>query len=120
MVERGAVASELEQLGEWFHNLHLPCGVETALAQARWARQHMQLERPPVFRKLSVYRLSELAGEATNWWAANEACARAMLRSSGFDMVDTPGHETWWCRAGEVDPDVRAKLAEVLAGRLTG
>lgn len=253
MAERGAVTSELEQLGEWFHNLHLPDGVETApghplgdfpakkwqqirhavpadlsgwrvldvgcnagyysftlaergaevvgvdideryLAQARWAAQHMAVDRPPEFHKLSVYRLGELEGrfdlvwfmgvayhlrhpllaldiirsldprylmfqtmtfpdvrvrrvprefplreryrigapgwpklgfiehslaeDETNWWAANASCAHAMLRSSGFEVLDSPEHETWWCRATEVNPAVRAELGEVVPGSL--
>lgn len=251
MLDRGTVTAELAELGEWFHNLHLPGGVETAprhplgdfpsrkwqairhvvpsdlagwhvldvgcnagyysfvlaergaevvgvdvdehyLAQARWASRHMSLERPPVFRNLSVYRLRELEGrfdlvwfmgvayhlrhpllaldiiralnpryllfqtmtfpdacscrvpqdfplreryrialpgwpslgfierslaeDPTNWWAANETCARAMLRSSGFEILDSPDHETWWCRSAEVDAAVRSELDEVFPG----
>lgn len=249
--ERSTLLSEAEQLGGWFHNLHLPCGLQTAprhplgdfprkkwdrirrtlpedltgwrvldvgcnagyysfalaargaevvgvdvderyLKQARWASHHMQLERPPVFRKLSVYRLHELDGrfdlvwfmgvayhlrhpllaldiirslnprhlmfqtmtfpdvnscrvpsdfplderyriaspgwpklgfiehslaeDVTNWWAPNAACARAMLRSSGFEVLDAPENETWWCRSADVDRAVSLELDEVLRG----
>lgn len=248
MVDRASVNSEVEQLGEWFHNLHLPGGIETApghplgdfparkwrhlertvpsdlrgwrvldigcnagyysfalatrgaevvgvdideryLAQARWAQTQLSLERPPEFRKLSVYRLHELGGgfdlvwfmgvayhlrhpllaldivrsmaprylmfqtmtfpdappprvpddfplverdrlaapgwpklafiehrlaeDDTNWWAANDACARAMLRSAGFEVLESPLHETYWCRAGQVAGGVSAELDEV-------
>src|SRR5690606_32462853 len=127
MDERGTVAAEVRRLGDWFHNLHLPDGVETApdhplgdfparkwervrhvvpddlsgwrvldvgcnagfysfalaargaevlgvdideryLAQARWAMQHMRSERPPTFRRLSVYRLRELDGPFDLVW----------------------------------------------------
>lgn len=249
MIDRTSVNSEVRQLGEWFHNLHLPGGVETApehplgdfparkwrqvervvpadlrgwrvldigcnagyysfalaargaevvgvdideryLAQARWASTQLNLERPPEFRKLSVYRLQELGGgfdlvwfmgvayhlrhpllaldlvrsleprylmfqtmtfpdappaavpedfplmerdrlavpgwpklafiehrlaeDGTNWWAANDACARAMLRSAGFDVLESPLHETYWCRAAQVAGRVSAELDEVL------
>lgn len=253
MEETGTVVAEVRRLGEWFHNLHLPGGIETApahplgdfparkwerirhvvphdlsgwrvldvgcnagyysfalaergaevvgvdidehyLAQARWASSLIGPERPPVFRRLSVYRLPELEGrfdlvwfmgvayhlrhpllaldivrslsprylmfqtmtfpdvaacrvpldfplderyriarpgwpklgfiehslaeDATNWWAANEACARAMLRSSGFEVLEAPEHETFWCESAPVAPAVRAELDEV-AGRAT-
>jgi tRNA (mo5U34)-methyltransferase len=244
--------SDLAQFGEWFHNLHLPGGVETAphhplgdfparkwrriegnlpadlggwrvldigcnagfysfaltargaevvgvdvdercLAQARWASGQLGLTRPPSFRKLSVYRLRELDGgfdlvwfmgvayhlrhpllaldivrslsprylmfqtmiwpdeaacdvprnfalterdriatpgwpklgfiedrladDPTNWWVANDACAHAMLRSSGFEVLDCPEHETYWCRRAEVDAAVRGELDEVVRVR---
>ncbi len=252
MNERASVALEVRQLGEWFHNLHLPGGIETApdhplgdfparkwhhlqdtvpadltgwrvldvgcnagyysfalaargaevlgvdiddryLAQARWASTQMGLERPPQFRRLSVYRLGELGGgfdliwfmgvayhlrhpllaldivrsleprylmfqtmtfpdtsplevpadfplmdrerlaapgwpklafiehrlaaDSTNWWVANDAGARAMLRSSGFEVLECPLHETWWCRAGERAGAVCAELDEVVRAR---
>src|SRR5690606_24013426 len=47
-----------------------------------------------------------VAGDPTNWWVANDACARAMLRSSGFEILDTPGDETYWCRATDVSDAV--------------
>jgi len=253
MVEREAIALELAQLGDWFHNLHLPGGVETApehplgdfparkwrrvrhcvpvdltgwrvldigcnagfysfalaargaevlgvdidaryLAQARWAGRHFKLDHPPVFRELSAYRLGELegpfdlvwfmgvayhlrhpllaldivrvlsprylmfqtmtypdaasadipadfslterrrvaapgwpklgfieqrlAGDPTNWWAANDACAQAMLRSSGFSVLESPEHETYWCRRAAVDDAVTHELETVMRGRI--
>src|SRR5690606_35023864 len=41
---------------------------ERYLAQARWAMQHMRSERPPTFRRLSVYRLRELDGPFDLVW----------------------------------------------------
>jgi tRNA (mo5U34)-methyltransferase len=43
----------------------------------------------------------ELAGDPTNWWAPTTACAEAMVRSAGLDVVSRPGHEFWVCRRGE-------------------
>lgn len=249
------VVAEARRLGEWFHNLHLPGGIETApghplgdfparkwerirhvlpddlsgwrvldvgcnagfysfalaargadvvgvdiddryLAQARWAAQRMQLANPPRFRKLSVYRLFELgarfdlvwfmgvayhlrhpllaldvvrsleprrlmfqtmtfpdaeaarvprdvplderyrlaragwpklafiehcvAGDATNWWAGNRACARAMLRSAGFEVLASPEPETSWCRTAALDEAVREELAAVIGAQCAG
>ncbi len=38
------------------------------------------------------------AGDQTNWWVPNRACAEAMLRSSGFDILSHPEEETYVCR----------------------
>ena len=250
-----SIESELEKLGKWFHNLHLPGGIETApkhplgdfprrkwrkvhkclpsdlggwrvldigcnagyysfalaergaevigvdvdaryLEQARWASNRLQLDNPPVFRQLSVYQLygdaeisgssfdliwfmgvlyhlrhpllaldivrslsprylmfqtmsfpdapatpvpqdfglarrkliaapgwpklgfieRSLAGDPTNWWAANDACAEAMLRSSGFEVLECPEHETYWCSSRDIQDSVRAELCSVMRG----
>jgi tRNA (mo5U34)-methyltransferase len=36
--------------------------------------------------------------DPTNWWIPNRACAEAVLRSSGFKVVDTPEPEVFICR----------------------
>jgi tRNA (mo5U34)-methyltransferase len=38
------------------------------------------------------------AGDGTNWWFPNRACAEAMLRSAGFRVVDHPEDEVFVCR----------------------
>ncbi|HEX8231964.1 MAG TPA: TIGR04290 family methyltransferase [Caulobacteraceae bacterium] len=38
------------------------------------------------------------AGDPTNWWAPNAACSAAMLRSSGFEIVEHPEVEVFLCR----------------------
>jgi tRNA (mo5U34)-methyltransferase len=38
-----------------------------------------------------------LAGDATNWWAPNDACVAALLRSSGLEIISRPGHEIYLC-----------------------
>jgi len=40
---------------------------------------------------------NELAGDPTNWWAADAACVEAMLRSTGMCITARPGHEFWVC-----------------------
>jgi tRNA (mo5U34)-methyltransferase len=40
----------------------------------------------------------DLAGDPTNWWAPDAACVEAMLRTSGMEVVASPGHEIWVCR----------------------
>ncbi|MFC7538027.1 TIGR04290 family methyltransferase [Sphingomonas sp. GCM10030256] len=41
------------------------------------------------------------AGDPTNWWAPNEACSAAMLRSAGFDIVAHPESEVFLCRTSD-------------------
>ena len=39
------------------------------------------------------------AGDPTNWWIPNRACTEAMLRSSGFEILDHPESEVFICRS---------------------
>ena len=39
------------------------------------------------------------AGDPTNWWIPNRACAEAMLRSAGFAIISSPAPEVLVCRA---------------------
>lgn len=41
------------------------------------------------------------AGDPTNWWIPNRACAQAMLRSSGFEILDHPEEEVYLCKRRE-------------------
>src|SRR3954451_23898483 len=41
---------------------------------------------------------SRYAGDPTNWWFPNRACAEAMLRSAGFTLVAHPEDEVFVCR----------------------
>jgi tRNA (mo5U34)-methyltransferase len=43
----------------------------------------------------------QYADDPTNWWIPNRACAEAMLRSSGFKILDNPADEVYICRRGE-------------------
>jgi tRNA (mo5U34)-methyltransferase len=49
------------------------------------------------------------AGDPTNWWIPNRACAEAMLRSAGFAIVAHPEDEVFICRrtAGEAGREMR-------------
>ncbi len=40
----------------------------------------------------------EYAHDWTNWWVPNRACAEAMLRSAGFEIVSHPEAEVYLCR----------------------
>ncbi len=39
------------------------------------------------------------AQDPTNWWIPNAACAEAMLRSAGFEILAHPEDEVYLCRA---------------------
>jgi tRNA (mo5U34)-methyltransferase len=56
-----------------------------------------------------------LAGDETNWWAANHAGVEAMLRSSGLRVVARPGHELYLCEPDPGAADKRAAFASQLA-----
>ena len=44
---------------------------------------------------------SRYAGDPTNWWIPNRACVEAMLRSSGFEILDRPEEEVYLCKRRE-------------------
>ncbi len=45
------------------------------------------------------------ANDYTNWWIPNRACAEAMLRSSGLEILGHPEAETWLCTPKQVKRD---------------
>jgi tRNA (mo5U34)-methyltransferase len=54
---------------------------------------------------------NRLAQDPTNWWAPNDACVQAMLRSCGWQVVQRPGHEIYICEPGEpYDDGIRGHL----------
>jgi tRNA (mo5U34)-methyltransferase len=55
------------------------------------------------------------AGDWTNWWIPNRACAEAMLRSAGFQITDHPEAEVYICRPAAGLPAGRAREKELLA-----
>lgn len=44
-----------------------------------------------------------MSGDPTNWWAPNEACVEAMLRSAGFRIREHVADETWLCEPAPDD-----------------
>jgi tRNA (mo5U34)-methyltransferase len=38
------------------------------------------------------------AGDLTNWWVPNRACAEALLRNAGFEILQQPEREVYLCR----------------------
>jgi tRNA (mo5U34)-methyltransferase len=55
----------------------------------------------PDYPKLHFVERS-YAGDPTNWWIPNEACAMAMLRSAGFTIEAHPEPEVFICRTEDV------------------
>ena len=45
------------------------------------------------------------AQDPTNWWIPNRACMEAMLRSSGFEIIEHPEREVYVCRRSAQLPD---------------
>lgn len=54
----------------------------------------------PGYPKLHFIERS-YAGDPTNWWVPNAACAEAMLRSAGFRIESHPEAEVYLCRVAE-------------------
>jgi tRNA (mo5U34)-methyltransferase len=59
-----------------------------------WETEHFDR---PGYPKLHFIE-HEYADDPTNWWAPNAACAQAMLRSAGFEIVAHPEAEVYVCR----------------------
>jgi tRNA (mo5U34)-methyltransferase len=55
------------------------------------------------------------AGDPTNWWIPNRACAEAMLRSAGFDIVAHPEDEVFICRRAAGEAARRMREEELAA-----
>ena len=53
----------------------------------------------PRYPKMSFVE-KRYAGDPTNWWIPNRACAEAMLRSAGFVIESHPEEEVYVCRRG--------------------
>jgi tRNA (mo5U34)-methyltransferase len=62
----------------------------------------------------------KFSGDQTNWWIPNRACAEAMLRSSGFQILAHPVPEVYVCRREQLagadeDPALHVELGPVRA-----
>jgi tRNA (mo5U34)-methyltransferase len=50
----------------------------------------------------------DYAGDWTNWWIPNRACAEALLRSAGFEITGHPEAEVYICRRVAAPPGAGA------------
>lgn len=62
-----------------------------------WETEHLDA---PGYPKLHFIE-HRYANDPTNWWVPNRACAEAMLRSAGFEIVHHPEDEVYVCRRVE-------------------
>ncbi|MBV9008803.1 MAG: TIGR04290 family methyltransferase [Verrucomicrobia bacterium] len=62
--------------------------------------QTEMFDRPEFPRMYFIEK--KYAGDPTNWWIPNRACVEAMLRSSGFRIIQHPEREVFVCRVTEV------------------
>lgn len=64
----------------------------------------------PGFPKLHFIE-HRYAGDVTNWWVPNRACAEAMLRAAGFEILQHPEDEVYVCRRYEHTTDISGPRA---------
>jgi tRNA (mo5U34)-methyltransferase len=76
-----------------------------------WQTEHF--EEPSYPRMYFVEH--KYSGDPTNWWIPNRACAEAMLRSAGFEIVAHPEAEVFVCRRGAGDVSRRMREEELAA-----
>ena len=67
----------------------------------------------PGFPKLHFVE-GRYAGDPTNWWIPNLACAEAMLRNAGFKILDHPEVEVFICKRVEVNDPTRSDQARLM------
>ncbi len=61
-----------------------------------------------------AYIEKRLAGDNSNWWAPNHACIEALLRTAGFDVLERPEHEFYYCAVTETcDARAAAEFEDV-------
>jgi len=82
---------------------------ETMIFQSmiRGVSRGVELEEDYPFSEVSVFDRPEFpklhfverryAGDPTNWWIPNRACAEAMLRSAGFQILHRAEEEVYVC-----------------------
>src|SRR5258706_15995183 len=87
------------------------CAVRDKLvfqAMQRGSSRAQAVERDYPFAEQEIFRRPgfpamyfiehSYSGDSTNWWIPNAACAEAMLRSAGFEILAHPEQEVYLCR----------------------
>jgi tRNA (mo5U34)-methyltransferase len=54
----------------------------------------------PTYPKMHFVE-QDYSRDPTNWWIPNQACAEAMLRGAGFDILAHPEQEVYLCRRND-------------------
>ncbi|HLJ17468.1 MAG TPA: TIGR04290 family methyltransferase [Bryobacteraceae bacterium] len=70
---------------------------ELAAIDSDYPFQEEDIFEEPGFPKLHFIERS-YSHDPTNWWIPNAACAHAMLRSAGFEIIAHPEEEVFLCR----------------------
>jgi len=70
---------------------------ETAILEENYGFWDTEIFDRPDYPKLHFVE-HRYAGDPTNWWIPNRACAEAMLRSAGFEITAHPEPEVYICR----------------------
>jgi tRNA (mo5U34)-methyltransferase len=91
-----------EELRHWEENYHF------------WNKEIFE---SPEFPRMYFIE-NRYANDYTNWWIPNRACAEAMLRSSGLEIVSHPESETWVCEPRTAQRDGQFILDLELSGKL--
>ena len=53
----------------------------------------------------AMYFIEErFSGDPTNWWLPNASGSAAMLRAAGFDVLEQPTDDVFWCRVSAERP----------------
>jgi tRNA (mo5U34)-methyltransferase len=64
--------------------------------------ENYEFSEVSIFERLGFPKLyfieKQYVGDPTNWWIPNRACVEAMLRSSGFEILDRPETEVFVCK----------------------
>lgn len=91
---------------------HVVADLLVAQSLLRGAKETMNLSRDFPFSEEKIFEREEFprmyfvenryANDPTNWWIPNRACFEAMLRSTGFEILDHPEDEVFICRRREI------------------
>lgn len=80
-----------------FQTMTLP-GDEVLPVEADYPLEAREVMTRPGWPKLAFIE-HRLAGDPTNWWAANHAGVEALLRAAGFTGIRRLAHEIYRCQA---------------------
>ena len=88
-------------------------GDEAVAAPADIGLDERMRLRDPGWPKMAFIE-HRLRDDPTNWWAPNQACVEALLRASGFDVLERIAHECWLCAPRELDETETALIGSEL------
>lgn len=90
---------------------------ETRLWEKNYHFWNKEIFESPEFPRMYFIE-QNYANDYTNWWIPNRACAEAMLRSSGLELLAHPESETWLCSPGQTQREGKYILDLELSGLL--